>query len=62
MARYKYNPDSHKVHNIAQRTAQCNFNEMDGDEYDFNAGTNSEAIRIAKSRFSTYASGCGHCM
>ena len=28
MAKYRYNPDSHKVHNIAGRTAQCNFDEM----------------------------------
>lgn len=59
---YKYNPDTGKVHNIANRTSQCNFNEMDGDEQNFLAKTNFQAVEIARARFSPDASGCQHCM
>ena len=62
MSQYKYNPDSHKVHNVADRTESCNFDLMDGDETIFLAENNTEAMKKAKKKYSPLASRCLHCM
>lgn len=62
MPRYKFNPDTDKVHNIANRTGSCNFGIMDGDETNFSANNDFDAIFKAKIRFTQNASGCQHCM
>jgi hypothetical protein len=62
MSKYKYNPDSAKVHRISNRTGKCNFPLMDKDEDDFLADTDAAALKVAKERFSKSATKCEHCM
>ena len=58
---YKYNPDTSKIHNVPNKTGQCNFSIMDGDETNFRAQNDSDAMRIAKIKWK-FASKCQHCM
>lgn len=62
MRKYIFNPDTAKVHDVANKKPQCNFPKMDDDELVFYANNNLEAISMARNKFSPSASGCEHCM